>query len=422
MSISSTITRRFSKEEPNSLSSLKQSCNILSQDNIFVSDVLNCLSIDEQKMKMPLIIGNVKQLLSDIQELDQQTEKVDIIVNLKDIFLEKYMDNDHVLFNIYGIQDQSLIEAIKADHLIVESQYSARSDIMEYYQFSKFSNFLHSNEMDSYAQQIWDKIRLEANKNKKCMARLIYHKEDEKYYVRAVTSENGYKNYGINFSVLVLLLAVNEYVKQNSEQAFIDSYTIDDSHILLSVQFDREIKLKDNMSLSLNLILENDEIRQSAVSLNAEFKVVYKYGKRESSIYLKPTAYQRDHGAFSEDMLTFSHGMNVKTVIDKISQLPLLLNKYIELVSKNAIEIAGIKNPQEVKEYIQSKILRSRKEEFSTYKDAIVRKLISIDVNSVFELFDLLRDVEELFGDDILSKNYWRQKLYDALINRGKKD
>lgn len=422
MSISSTITRRFSKEEPNSLSSLKQSCNILSQDNIFVSDVLNCLSIDEQKMKMPLIIGNVKQLLSDIQELDQQTEKVDIIVNLKDIFLEKYMDNDHVLFNIYGIQDQSLIEAIKADHLIVESQYSARSDIMEYYQFSKFSNFLHSNEMDSYAQQIWDKIRLEANKNKKCMARLIYHKEDEKYYVRAVTSENGYKNYGINFSVLVLLLAVNEYVKQNSEQAFIDSYTIDDSHILLSVQFDREIKLKDNMSLSLNLILENDEIRQSAVSLNAEFKVVYKYGKRESSIYLKPTAYQRDHGAFSEDMLTFSHGMNVKTVIDKISQLPLLLNKYIELVSKNAIEIAGIKNPQEVKEYIQSKILRSRKEEFSTYKDAIVRKLVSIDVNSVFELFDLLRNVEELFGDDILSKNYWRQKLYDALINRGKKD
>lgn len=254
------------------------------------------------------------------------------------------------------------------------------------------------------------------------MARLIYHKEDEKYYVRAVTSENGYKNYGINFSVLVLLLAVNEYVKQNSEQAFIDSYTIDDSHILLSVQFDREIKLKDNMSLSLNLILENDEIRQSAVSLNAEFKVVYKYGKRESSIYLKPTAYQRDHGAFSEDMLTFSHGMNVKTVIDKISQLPLLLNKYIELVSKNAIEIAGIKNPQEVKEYIQSKILRSRKEEFSTYKDAIVRKLVSIDVNSVFELFDLLRNVEELFGDDILSKNYWRQKLYDALINRGKKD
>lgn len=422
MSISSTITRRFSKEEPNSLSSLKQSCNILSQDNIFVSDVLNCLSIDEQKMKMPLIIGNVKQLLSDIQELDQQTEKVDIIVNLKDIFLEKYMDNDHVLFNIYGIQDQSLIEAIKADHLIVESQYSARSDIMEYYQFSKFSNFLHSNEMDSYAQQIWDKIRLEANKNKKCMARLIYHKEDEKYYVRAVTSENGYKNYGINFSVLVLLLAVNEYVKQNSEQAFIDSYTIDDSHILLSVQFDREIKLKDNMSLSLNLILENDEIRQSAVSLNAEFKVVYKYGKRESSIYLKPTAYQRDHGAFSEDMLTFSHGMNVKTVIDKISQLPLLLNKYIELVSKNAIEIAGIKNPQEVKEYIQSKILRSRKEEFSTYKDAIVRKLVSIDVNSVFELFDLLRNVEELFGDDILSKNYWRQKLYDALINRGQKE
>ena len=45
-----------------------------------------------------------------------------------------------------------------------------------------------------------------------------------------------------------------------------------------------------------------------------------------------------------------------------------------------------------------------------------------MEVNSVFGLFDLLRKVEELFGDDIKSKNFWRQKLYDALINRGKDD
>ena len=52
----------------------------------------------------------------------------------------------------------------------------------------------------------------------------------------------------------------------------------------------------------------------------------------------------------------------------------------------------------------------------------IIKKLASMEVNSVFELFGLLRKVEELFGDDIKSKNFWRQKLYDALINRGKND
>ena len=41
-------------------------------------------------------------------------------------------------------------------------------------------------------------------------------------------------------------------------------------------------------------------------------------------------------------------------------------------------------------------------------------------LNPVFELFELLRKVEELFGEDIKSKNFWRQELYDALIKRGK--
>lgn len=82
------------------------------------------------------MVGNVRQLLADIEELDQQTDKIDVIVNLKDIYLEKVLENDHVLFQLFGITDPNLIKAIQADRLIVESQYSARTDIMEYYQFS----------------------------------------------------------------------------------------------------------------------------------------------------------------------------------------------------------------------------------------------------------------------------------------------
>ena len=77
-------------------------------------------------------------------------------------------------------------------------------------------------------------------------------------------------------------------------------------------------------------------------------------------------------------------------------------------------------NPQQVKDFIQQKIQHARKDDFVGYKTAIVEKLARIEVHSVFDLFDLLRNVEELFGDDIKSKNFWRQKLYDALINRGR--
>ena len=422
MSIIRPSRKRYSREEPSSLVSLKKTCSVLSHDNEFIDEILDCFSLkkDEQSMREPLLVGNVQQLLTDIASLDQQTNKIDVTVNLKDIYLEKVLENDHVLFHLFGITDPGLITAIQADHLIVESQYSARTDIMEYYQFSKFASFLHSNNMDDYAQQIWDTLRFMTNKEKRCMARLIYHIADKKYYLRAVASENGYKKYGVNFSALVTLLAVNQYVKEKKERAFVESYDIDDSNILMSIQFDRKIQLEDDMYLSLNLSLENDEIRQSAVTLNAEFRVVYKKGEKESGIFIKPTAYQKEQGSYSQDMLTYSHGMNVKTAIERISNLPLLIDKYIELVSKNAIAIKSIRNPQQVKDFIQQKIQHARKDDFVGYKSAIVEKLASIEVHSVFDLFDLLRNVEELFGDDIKSKNFWRQKLYDALINRGR--
>ncbi len=422
MSIIRPSRKRYSQEEPSSLVSLKKTCSVLSHDNEFIDEILDCFSLkkDELSMREPLLVGNVQQLLTDIASLDQQTNKIDVTVNLKDIYLEKVLENDHVLFHLFGITDPGLITAIQADHLIVESQYSARTDIMEYYQFSKFASFLHSNNMDDYARQIWDTLRFMTNKEKRCMARLIYHIADKKYYLRAVASENGYKKYGVNFSALVTLLAVNQYVKEKKERAFVESYDIDDSNILMSIQFDRKIQLEEDMSLSLNLSLENDEIRQSAVTLNAEFRVVYKKGEKESDIFIKPTAYQKEQGSYSQDMLTYSHGMNVKTAIERISNLPVLIDKYIDLVSKNAIAIKSIRNPQQVKDFIQQKIQHARKDDFVGYKTAIVEKLASIEVHSVFDLFDLLRNVEELFGDDIKSKNFWRQKLYDALINRGR--
>ena len=237
MSIIKATRKQYSQEEPNSLASLKQAYSVLSQDNEFIDEVLNCYSIkdDEQTMKEPLLIGNVKQLLADISDLDQQTEKIDAIVSLKNIHLGNSLENGHALFNIYGIQEEELIKRFKADHLTVESQYSARTDILDYYNLSKFASFLNANHMDAYAQQIWETLRTSELQDKKCMARLIYHTKDQKYYIRAVASENGYRRYGINFSVLVALLAVNEYVKNRQEHAFIESYEIDDSRITMSI-------------------------------------------------------------------------------------------------------------------------------------------------------------------------------------------
>lgn len=78
-----------------------------------------------------------------------------------------------------------------------------------------------------------------------------------------------------------------------------------------------------------------------------------------------------------------------------------------------------IKHPNDIKNLIADKVRNSRKAEFKIYKSAILSKLMNINVSSTFLLFELLRDVEELFEhDDVISINFWRTKLYNVLINK----
>ena len=167
-----------------------------------------------------------------------------------------------------------------------------------------------------------------------------------------------------------------KYAKSNEDIVFIDSYSVDDSTIDLSFQFSRQISLNRGMSLSLNLLLNNDEIRQSAVSMNAMFKV--QYDKAGNSLYLKPSSYEVKPGQYITDMLTYTHAMKVSTVYEKIQTLPVLIAKYIQQVKDNAESILTIKDPQIIKDHLLRKVQKARKEEFVNYKESVIQKLIII--------------------------------------------
>ena len=119
-------------------------------------------------------------------------------------------------------------------------------------------------------------------------------------------------------------------------------------------------------------------------------------------------------------MLTYTHSMNVGTVHEKMSKLPLYISKYVDQTVENADAIIDIKNPSEVKDFIAEKVRRARDEHFIKHKGEVLTKLATLQVDSIFDLWEALRNVEELFGDDIMSKDYWRSKLHELLLYRGK--
>ena len=403
-----------------SMTSLENAIAVLSRDNEYVDKILECFSVDKTKEKV-IQIGNVKNLLEDIFDLDSMAEKKDLRVKVRDIVLDKMLEDEAALFTLYGISDLDLVKKLHADHIQVESRYSAKNDVLEIHKLGKFANFCRDNKWSDLLDYINEYIRNHTKNDEFCSARLIRPIESDRYLLRAVTSDKVYRNYGINFSVLVALLSVNRYAISTQSVVFIDNYQIDDSRVYLSFRLGAPVRISDNLELSFSLILENDEIKDSSVSFSGVFQLMYTSGGRNTNITLRPnTFHYPGEMSYNTDMLTYTHSMSVEKVYDKISNLPLYIEKYVSQVAKYARAIIDIKNPNEVKSFIVEAVSKAKKDEFSKYKEDVLRKLAAIESNSIFDLFEALRSVEELFGDDIVSREYWRKKLFTLLFSRGK--
>jgi hypothetical protein len=418
MIIKST-TRTFEDFDTQSFVTTSKLLEILKKRNEFKKKLMSIFKIHEEETKI-IKIGNSKSLIDSIFEVDSKFRKVDIKSKIKDIHLKKLLKEEKAEFEIFNVKDNYILKNNKSDLLIGETTYSAKSDLLDYYNFSKFANYCRDKDFKDLIDRIKEYLidKNSENKEEKSL-RLIHKFEDDKYYIRAVTSTNGYQDFGINFSVFVALIALDDYVKKSNNEIYINKFKVDDSHIYISFALKDEVRVNDKITLSFNLILENDEIKRGAVSFNGIFKLKWEEDNKKSEIFLKPTGVKKDDKNHPVDLLTYQHRGDVKGVFDKIQKLPELINFFIDQVSDDAKRISNISHPDDIRKFIRDKVKNSRKAEFQIYKHEILKKLMNISVNNTFKLFELLREIEDLFEhDDIVSINFWRTKLYESLIEK----
>lgn len=396
-----------------------QLSRILDKRNAFKEDLVKVFKVEEDKIEV-LKIGNAKFLLDSLNDLDNQCEKIDISAKIKNIYLKKILEDEKALFEIFSVSDNFILSKNKSDLLVAETRYAAKNDLLDYYNFSKFANYCRDKDFDNLIDTIRDylKVKNADNIDEKSL-RLVYKHDDEKFYIRAITSSQDYRDFGLNFSVFVALVSLGRYVEESKNEIFIDNYVVDDSELYVSFSMKNQVQVNKNVSLSFNLILENDEVKRSSVSFNGVFKLKFEDNEKFSEIYIRPKGVKTDESNYPVDLLTFAHRGKVESIFEKTKNLPELIDFFISQVSEDAKRISSIKSPDDVKLLIRDKIKNSRKAEFKTYKDTIVKKLTSINVDTTFKLFELLREVEDLFEhDDVISRNFWRSKLYESLIER----
>ena len=420
MNILDKINRHFPDAgDVNSMARVGDVIEVLSKDNKYMPEVLEAFGITEVSYKQVIQIGNLKPLLEDVKSVNGQVQKIDLPINFKNIYPKKYFEDGVAWFDFYGVNHPEIMKEEGSDYLCVETRYSAKTDFLDLFDLSKFGNHCVDRQWDDLMDYVMSYIRMH-EEDKVISARLVKVQNVEKYLLRAITSQTGYRDYGVNFSIMVMVLFLNHYIQETHEIVYIDNYQVDESHIFLSFVLGKTRRISDKLDLSFNLILENDEIKESAVSMNASFKISYRDNERESYLNVTPGMYKNIGKNYSSDMLTYTHGMSVPKVIERVGKLPDYLSRYIDSVTNQAPHIVNKKNPSELKELIIEKVRAARQEDFKKFRDEVVERLTAMQVNNMFDLFDALRSVEELFGDDIKSRRFWQNKLYNLLLEDGK--
>ena len=72
----------------------------------------------QNKVSEPIKIGNSKSLIAALNYLDSQCEKIDIDTEVRNVYLDKMLDNEKAIFDILGINDEFILNKNKSSDLL----------------------------------------------------------------------------------------------------------------------------------------------------------------------------------------------------------------------------------------------------------------------------------------------------------------
>jgi|SRR5690606_19382196 len=94
----------------------------LIEDSKFHDDLLKIFKLDEINSSV-LKIGNAKQLVDSILYLDSLCIKLDINSKVKNVQLDKLLEDEKAIFDIFDINNDFIKKTIRSDKLSAEEYY-----------------------------------------------------------------------------------------------------------------------------------------------------------------------------------------------------------------------------------------------------------------------------------------------------------
>jgi len=384
---------------------VKQALKLI-EKSPFKEDVIKLFNISLIENEFIEIPG-AKTLVNSVLTMEEKVRKFDVDTTLKNVKCKGFTEDGQALLEIAEIQNKDLIKERKKDLVVAETAYSVRHDYFsDLYDIDKYLSFLLQNKYNDIIDKNISMLEKRNEDNKAERKFRLVIDEKGKLIARALTSSDRYKDYNIAFSVFITLIQLHELNKADKESFFVSSLSLTESEIQVFFRNTKSYSFKDNSTLSFSLELSNDEIKREAVKLNGIFSI--NLGKNKD-IFIKP-----EEGM--SKILSFTHSVNPENVKKELALLGNNIEEFISGTIDDFDFVKSIKKPDQIREYLIYKTIKARDKEFRGYKTAIL-KALSNKVDTLFQLLDIVKSIDDLFKDeDIQAQDFWRFKLYQALI------
>lgn len=384
----------------------------LVKNSIYIEEIMDTFNLSEIENEFIEVPG-ARKLVETVLAMEEQVIKLDLDTPLNKLRCKKLTESGQAVLEIAEIEDEEARRILKSDMIKAETRYSVRADYFNgLYDIDKYISFLlkkgYNDIIDANINMLEKKNEDENNRKS---LRLILN-GDERPLIRALTSTDRYKDYNIRFSVFVTLMQLHKLNKNNEESFRVNYFSLTESEVKVIFKQLKTYKFVDDSKLSFALELTNDEIKREAVRLKGVYSISVKNGK---DVYLKP-----EEG--TSTILSFNHSLNIGTVGSKLSELHQKIKSFLDETMEDFKFSKNVKNPDDIRLHLVSKVIRSREKEFQKYKSEILNTL-SNRISTIFQLLDVVGVVDDIIKDeDIQAKDFWQYKLYQALVEDLKKN
>jgi hypothetical protein len=383
-------------EEDNSLTTIKKSLTLI-EGSDYYTELINLFKIDEQS-KDAIPIRGLNLLISTILYKDSQFEKYDFPINLVNVSLNRFTEQGAAILDLIVNQE----EVITA-----ETVYNAKSDYFQgAYRLDDFSKFcFKENHLKLLKDNITHLNEYYQNSNDYQRSfRLL--KDQDGYYVRAITSTTHYHNYNNRFSLFIAAICLKDLMQEKKWQFKINRAEYDESAIRVYFEKGDVKNIPGVGKVRFMIEMSNDEIKREAM----QFAAVYSILSNDYEIRIKPDN-------LKTKLVSIQHNFKPQTVFKYLDGLKEFIEKSEAEVMEDIADFKNIINPDELRYKLLQKVESAKNDELKEHKSKIT-PFLKARIDTLSELLILMGKVD-LVVSNLETKEYLRYIFYEVL--KGKK-